>query len=92
MGVLSTGFFQVPSASLTNRRPARQIVAMTKDVRLATRDDLQQIKNVVQSAYRHYIARIGRNASPQGYARGREQGFSGKRLGHPDGGWPSPLP
>lgn len=44
--------------------PLRQHVAMQPDLRLATRDDLHAVKNIVRSAYSHYVSRIGREPGP----------------------------
>ena len=37
---------------------------MTHRLRLATRDDLASVQKIVQAAYAHYIARIGREPGP----------------------------
>jgi ribosomal protein S18 acetylase RimI-like enzyme len=37
---------------------------MNQSVRLATRDDLHAVEEVVQAAYSHYVARIGRKPGP----------------------------
>ena len=37
---------------------------MNQNVRLATRDDLRAVEEVVRAAYSHYVARIGRKPGP----------------------------
>ena len=37
---------------------------MNQNVRLATRDDLHAVEEVVRAAYSHYVARIGRKPGP----------------------------
>ena len=40
------------------------LATMNQNVRLATRDDLHAVEEVVRAAYSHYVARIGRKPGP----------------------------
>ena len=37
---------------------------MTSNIRAATRDDLRAVQEIIRAAYRHYIARMGREPGP----------------------------
>jgi ribosomal protein S18 acetylase RimI-like enzyme len=55
---------QRPFSDLPFGHPTRQIVPVTQYLRLATRDDLQAVENVVRAAYSHYVVRLGREPGP----------------------------
>ena len=47
-------------AAISLMSPLRQHAIMQPDLRLATRDDLHTVEDIVRSAYSHYVGRIGR--------------------------------